>query len=162
MSKITREQVIKTNEKCGNGFELDVMYYINWGEKRFEKRIEMGENDVLCVTVSYREFREGFVPEIHAEYEKMCSDDGEFTMYSHQSGNWEKKYYLPELTQTRKNASILQKITREMSSGFIDKLKSQYRNSEHLGNLQLSTDLFLAMDYVNATSENITMDVVSC
>lgn len=159
MASIMREQLIKINSKCGNGFELDLMYYINWGEKRFNARLEMGEDNVLSLTISYRKFREGLVPEIRAEYEKKCSDDGRFAMYSHQSGNWCKKFYIVDLIQKRKNVSVLQKITREMSAGFIDKLKEEYAETEKNGMLQYQTDLYTAL--AEEDRENITMKEVT-
>lgn len=33
MPSITREQVNKINAKMGNGWELDIRYYVIWGEK---------------------------------------------------------------------------------------------------------------------------------
>ena len=47
MPSITRNQIIAANEKMGNGFALDVQYYVVWGEKRCVKHINLDEKHVL-------------------------------------------------------------------------------------------------------------------
>lgn len=44
MAKITRLQIDDINNKCGNGFELDVPHYISTGEIRFIKYFNVNKH----------------------------------------------------------------------------------------------------------------------
>ena len=41
MAKITKEQIMKVNSKCHNGWQLDTQYYLFHGEKILFKNIDI-------------------------------------------------------------------------------------------------------------------------
>lgn len=54
MAEITRIQIANINEKCGNGFELDVLHYIATGEIQLVKYVDVCENTRLEFCLVYR------------------------------------------------------------------------------------------------------------
>lgn len=53
MANLTKEQIIKINEGCKNGFILDTQYFIFHNEKILEKIIELDEENYLKVHISF-------------------------------------------------------------------------------------------------------------
>ena len=53
MAKITREQIVKINSKCENGFKLDVRYFLMRNDKELVKFIEMPEGRLLEAKLCY-------------------------------------------------------------------------------------------------------------
>ena len=53
MARITREQVIKTNEKCMNEWRLDVEYYLFHSEKTLIKQIKLDDEHYLEFRLNY-------------------------------------------------------------------------------------------------------------
>ena len=47
MAKITKEQIMKVNSQCHNGWRLDTQYYLFHGEKILFKNIEIDEENYL-------------------------------------------------------------------------------------------------------------------
>lgn len=149
--------ICKINAKCGNGFELNYNHYITHNEKVFDKRIDMGEDEFLHIEVAYYNGKNGNTPYVLAEYEKLASSSESCVFYSSHSGNWRKKYFIPELMQTRKNVGILQKITTYMSAEFIDKLKYEYEVAKQCGELKCEEDLMTATIKERLRNEEISI-----
>ena len=127
MAKITKGQIIKMNEKMGNGFEFDIKYYLFHNEKTARKIIQMEENKCLEAKIMYRD-----------HYEKYTQDNG--ISYNRQTG---KKQPVLHLTlwrvdengtatssglgqwinisepQNKAMFSKLQKLTHEITDEFI-------------------------------------------
>lgn len=55
MAKITRIQIANINEKCGNGFSLDVSHYIVTGEIHFVKHIDICKNTRYEYRLMYKD-----------------------------------------------------------------------------------------------------------
>ena len=129
MPSITRNQIIAANEKMGNGFVLDVQYYVVWGEKRCVKHINLDEKHVLEVEITYvSEFerfpqstKEWHVPCIWLQY--FTKGDGAF-MTSMGMGYKEK---LGERRE-KKMLSVLQKLTHEMTDEKIMEVYARWNN----------------------------------
>lgn len=54
MAEITRIQIANINEKCGNGFELDVSHYVATGEIQLVKYVDVCENTRFEFCLVYR------------------------------------------------------------------------------------------------------------
>lgn len=50
---MTNQEAIKINDKCSNGFKLDVAHYIFHKEKQLVKEIPLTENTFLKVNLSF-------------------------------------------------------------------------------------------------------------
>lgn len=47
MANLTREQVVKINSKCQNGFRLDIQTAVIWGKKELVKEICLDDSGVI-------------------------------------------------------------------------------------------------------------------
>ena len=129
MPSITRNQIIAANEKMGNGFALDVQYYVVWGEKRCVKHINLDEKHVLEAEITYvseferfpQSMKEWHVPCIWLQY--FTKGDGAF-MTSMGMGYKEK---LGERRE-KKMLSVLQKLTHEMTDEKIMEVYARWNN----------------------------------
>lgn len=68
MAKITKEKYLKINEGCANGFKLDLMYFITWGEYKLERLIEIGQNKYDNFRLGFREHKEFKTNEYGCKY----------------------------------------------------------------------------------------------
>lgn len=57
MPKITKEQFLKWEAMCANGFTLDLQKYVVWGEKEPTKQIRLDEENIIIATVGYYDER---------------------------------------------------------------------------------------------------------
>ena len=129
MPSITRNQIIAANEKMGNGFVLDVQYYVVWGDKRCVKHINLDEKHVLEVEITYvseferfpQSMKEWHVPYIWLQY--FTKGDGAF-MTSMGMGYKER---LGERRE-KKMLSALQKLTHEMTDEKIMEVYARWNN----------------------------------
>ena len=53
MASISREQLQKINNQCFNDWELDLHYYLMYGEKKLQKRIELDDTHYLRFTLYF-------------------------------------------------------------------------------------------------------------
>lgn len=61
MAKLTREQYNKFNEKCKNGFILDLKHFAVWGEKRCIKTVKLsGDSNLYDVIIDFYDVTENF------------------------------------------------------------------------------------------------------
>ena len=60
MAKITVEQVKKLNDKCGQGFCLDLNYFLMHGEKELHKNVKITEDTFFEYSLSYRRAYKGY------------------------------------------------------------------------------------------------------
>lgn len=54
MAKLTREQLIKWNDKAQNGFTFDIQYFLIWNEKTLIKDIEQEDGTIIRFKLWYR------------------------------------------------------------------------------------------------------------
>lgn len=130
MPSITREQVIKANGKMGNGFVLDIEYYVVWGVKRCIKNISLGDKHILQVEITFtteyenlpnHRRKEWHVPSIWLSY--FTKGDGAF-MTSFGMG-----YKEPLGDRMEKRLfSVLQKLTHEMTDEKIMEVYARWNN----------------------------------
>lgn len=57
MPRITKEQFLKWEAMCANGFTLDLQKYVVWGEKEPTKQIKLDDKNILMATVGYYDER---------------------------------------------------------------------------------------------------------
>ena len=53
MGKITKQEILKINNKCFNNWSLDVEYFIYYNEKTLIKQIQIDEENYLEFTLRY-------------------------------------------------------------------------------------------------------------
>lgn len=99
MAKITREQIQKINNKCKNGWELDIQFFIFHNEKTLKKIIELDEEHYLEFKIDYN-YKNQIVLFINKFYHKLTES------YSTSKGLG-KKYMLEETPASRKNINKL-------------------------------------------------------
>lgn len=54
MASITKKRVIEINEKCGNDFKLDVMYYVSYKDYKLQKYQEYEKDKFNSFRLGYR------------------------------------------------------------------------------------------------------------
>lgn len=123
MAKITREQYNKFNEKCKNGFSLDLQFFATWNEKRCIKTIQMPDDvNLYEVIIEFTNEYKNFA-KIGVKVEfivNKCVPTGTANMYSvHELKREEISDILP-----RKSAKILQERTNDYTEEkLIDMIK---------------------------------------
>lgn len=54
MANITKDQVKKFNDKCKNGFGLDIYFFCCWNDKRCKKNIQLdGDSNLYEVIIEF-------------------------------------------------------------------------------------------------------------
>ena len=124
MAKITVEQVKKINSKCDNGFKLDIQYFLNTNEKILYKDVNINENLKIEVNIKYYPEYENslgynrptgnLIPSL--SFRKWISEHNG-SMWS--STDWGKSKIISDERPTRKNISLLQKLTKEVTDELI-------------------------------------------
>ena len=130
MPSITRKQIITANDKMGNGFSIDVERYVVWGEKQCTKRINLDENHVLLVEITYvtryARLESGnsvpyYIPSVWLQY--FTKGSGAFMTscgmgYNEPLGEKKEKRLF----------SVLQKLTHEMTDEKIMEVYARWKN----------------------------------
>ena len=124
MAKITIEQIKKINDKCFNGFKLDTQYFLLHNEKTLYKDININEGLKIEVKINYYAEYENslgynrptgkLIPTLN--FRKWVNNDNS-TMWS--STDWGKRKIISDERPTRKNISLLQKLTKEVTDELI-------------------------------------------
>ena len=68
MASITKKRVLEINEKCKNGFSLDIMYYVSYKDYKLQKYQEYDKNKFNSFRLGYRENVEYKVNEYGCKY----------------------------------------------------------------------------------------------
>ena len=107
MARITREQVIKTNEKCMNEWRLDVEYYLFHSEKTLIKQIKLDDEHYLEFRLNYN-----YKNQISLHISKFYHKGGDYIASSNGLG---KRKILDETQATRKNLNNLIDFTNSLT-----------------------------------------------
>ena len=124
MAKITIEQVKKINSKCDNKFCLDVQYFLIHSEKTLYKDIDINNNLKIEVKINYFPEYENslgynretgkLIPTLN--FRKWVREY-EGSLWT--STDWGKRKIISDERPTRKNISLLQKLTKEVTDELI-------------------------------------------
>lgn len=84
--KITREQVKKINDKCSNGWQLDVRHAMIWSEKQLVLQAPKSETEIVRGTLWWNEVHKDFrtigkVPQLHLALYHTRPDSDMMTSY---------------------------------------------------------------------------------
>lgn len=117
MGKITREQINTINEKCKNGWGLDIQYFIFHNEKTLKKIIELD-------TEHYLEFKLHFnyKNQIYLRISKFYHKAGD--TFSSSSGLGKQKI-LKEIPESRKSINKLIEFTKTLTNDELMKINSE-------------------------------------
>lgn len=117
MAKITREQIQKINNKCKNGWELDIQFFIFHNEKTLKKIIELDEEHYLEFKIDYN-YKNQIVLFINKFYHKT----GENFATSNGLG---KKKMLEETSASRKSINKLIEYTEKLTDEQLIQINSE-------------------------------------
>ena len=117
MAKITREQIQKINNKCKNGWELDIQFFIFHNEKTLKKIIELDEEHYLEFKIDYN-FKNQIVLFINKFYHKLGED------YATSNGLGKKKM-LEETPASRKSINKLIEYTETLTDEQLMQINSE-------------------------------------
>lgn len=107
MARITQEQVKKINDKCSNGWRLDVEYYLYHSEKTLIKQIKIGYEHYLEFRLNYN-----YKNQISLHISKSYHKQGDYFASSEGLG---KSKILNETQATRKNINNLIEFTNSLT-----------------------------------------------
>lgn len=116
MAKISQEQIKKINEKCQNGWRLDLQYFVFHSEKQLIKRIKIDEEDYLEFSLGY-DWNNKIILRISKFYHRAGDD------FATSSGLGKRK----ELTEQQKQKSIskLIEFTATLTDNELRNINSQ-------------------------------------
>lgn len=117
MAKITREQIQKINNKCKNGWELDIQFFIFHNEKTLKKIIELDEEHYLEFKIDYN-YQNQIVLFINKFYHKLGED------YATSNGLGKKKI-LEETPASRKSINKLIEYTETLADEQLIQINSE-------------------------------------
>lgn len=124
MAKITKEKYLKINGGCKNDFQLDLQYYLVWGEYKLYKLIETEkENNFNNFRLGFREHKETKTNEYGCSY-PIYTGTYDIVLNYNTSLKDDKmlitnglgKDYILKTGLTRKTIKELQNITKELTT----------------------------------------------
>jgi hypothetical protein len=119
MASITTHSIKKINNGCSNGFRFDIQDYRQLGDKNLSKTITISENKLIKATLYFRDeiidHRETGqrIPVLNVS---IWTKSGESTMWSSGLG---KFHHYRDKKVSRRDMSVLQKITEDITDDFI-------------------------------------------
>lgn len=116
MSKISKEQLQRINDKCKNNWRLDIRYLLFHSEKQLYKIIELDQEHYLQFELSY-DWQNQIILRISKYYYRQ----GDSFATSNGLG---KKKILSE-SQTRKNISMLIEYTSKFTDEELMRINSE-------------------------------------
>lgn len=127
--KITREQVKKINDKCSNGWQLDVRHAIICSEKQLVLQAKKSETEIVRGTLWWNEVHENFrtigkVPQLHLALYHTRPDSDMMTSYG-----LGKTITLGD-TVNRASMKVLQDLTKKFTKD--DLLRLADKNNAQL------------------------------
>ncbi|MGL4802008.1 MAG: hypothetical protein ACRC18_07055 [Cetobacterium sp.] len=165
MANITKEQVIKINSKCDNGFKLDIEYFLIHGEKRLNKQISINKNMMVECKIQFNteyENSQGYnrptgklIPTL--QFTKWSRRD-EDSLYT--SSDWGKKKEISNERPARRNMALLQKLTSNFNEDTLKALIIEFYGNifEEVATEEAETiELFDLIEEV----EDVTDEVVA-
>ena len=116
MSKISKEQIQKINERCKNNWKLDIQYFIFHNEKQLYKTIELDQEHYLQFELSYN-WDNQIILRISKYYHKQADT------FATSTGLGKKKILSD--SQNRKNINMLIEYTSKFTDDELMKINSQ-------------------------------------
>lgn len=119
MANLTVASIKKINNGCFNGFQFDIQDYQQLGDKNISKTIKIDDNKLIKATLYFQdeviEHRETGqrVPVLNVS---IWTKSGESTMWSSGLG---KFHYYKDKKIPRRNVTVLQELTKEITDDFI-------------------------------------------
>lgn len=119
MVNLTIASVKKINSSCSNGFQFDIQDYQERGDKNLSKTINLDDNRLIKATLYFQdeiiEYKNTGqrIPVLNVS---IWTKSGESTMWSSGLG---KFHYYRDKRCPRRNMTILQEITKEITADFI-------------------------------------------
>lgn len=121
--QITREEIQKLQEGCGNGFKLDIQNYLIWKEKQLVKYIDIKENQVLKAEIDYQKDEIGQVPTLLLSVWKKEKSGC-------LSSDCKTQYISLGEPQKRKNFKLLKEYSNKITDDYILKAHDKERTSK--------------------------------
>ncbi len=119
MATLTIASIKKINSSCSNGFQFDIQDYRLLGNKNLSKTIKIEDNKLIKATlhfqdeiIDYRETGQR-IPVLNVS---IWTKSGESTMWSSGMG---KYHYYKDKKVPRRNMTVLQEITKEITDDLI-------------------------------------------
>ncbi len=128
MAKISIASIKKINANCFNGFQFDIQDYQLLGDKKLSKTIKIDDQKLIKATLSFQDefikYRETGqrIPVLNVS---IWTKSGESTMWSSGMG---KFHYYKDRKIARRNLTVLQEITKEITDDFIKSMAVDNRN----------------------------------
>lgn len=119
MANLTIASVKKINSSCSNGFQFDIQDYQERGDKNLSKTINLDDNRLIKATLYFQdeiiEYKNTGqrIPVLNVS---IWTKSGESTMWSSGLG---KFHYYRDKRCPRRNMTVLQEITKEITADFI-------------------------------------------
>lgn len=107
MSKLTKEQILKINSMCSNGWRLDIQYFMYHSEKTLRKQINLDKQNYLEFTLIYNSQNQ-----IILHISKFYQEKGKSYASTHGLG---KNRILEETKAKRKNVNDLIRFTKTLT-----------------------------------------------
>ena len=125
MVKITKEQIDTINRQCANGWELDVQYYLFYGEKVLVKQIKLDSQNYLEFSLRYN-----YKNQVSLHISKFYRKENE--IFASTSGLG-KSRILDTVSVKRKNVNRLIKFTRNLTDNKLLKINNNTKVSKSNG-----------------------------
>lgn len=130
MANITRERVIKINEACKNDFELDLQYYLMYGQYMLEKRIELDEENYVKAYITFRDYKDPNSPykytgkyQVYLNVSKWHHAKGDYFASSSGLG---KSVLVSQEIFDKKAVKVLQEFTGNVTAELIMQIYNEY------------------------------------
>lgn len=139
MASITIASVKKINSSCSNGFQFDIQDYRQRGDKNLSKTIHLDDNRLIKATLYFQdeiiEYKNTGqrIPVLNVS---IWTKSGESTMWS--SGLGKFRHYRDKKSP-RRNLTVLQEITKEITDDLIKSMAVDNRDDSIFNALKPSS-----------------------
>jgi len=139
MASITIASVKKINSRCSNGFQFDIQDYRQRGDKNLSKTIHLDDNRLIKATLYFQdeiiEYKNTGqrIPVLNVS---IWTKSGESTMWSSGLG---KFHYYKDRKIARRNMTVLQEITKEITDDLIKSMAVDNRDDSIFNALKPSS-----------------------
>lgn len=128
MATISTKSIQKINDNCSNNFQFDIQAFVNRGDKNLSKTIHIDQKKLIKATLYYQDEVLNYqetgqkIPVLNVS---VWIKSTESTIWSSGLG---KFHYYKEKKVLRRNMTVLQEITKEITDDFINSLAVDNRD----------------------------------